>query len=206
MSLGKWKLSRRRQTTASSGNSNMSSSSSSSSSSLTTRASSPISELSSSNIDINHSKRSRESKTSSSTTTPSSPSSPFSWLRSSRRSSKRKSIISYHDPAFARLHKPFTPENLEHQKLFSTFEWTFGDDNDVDGCRRRRRRRNSLSLSPCASRNATADDYADENGYDYGQVDPHRHILPPTDALCGSLARLSMREAPGGDFDQENTA
>ncbi|KAI1191265.1 hypothetical protein F5B17DRAFT_329762 [Nemania serpens] len=195
MSLGKWKLSKRRQTTESSGNGNMSSSSSSPSSSpSTTRASTPISELGgSSNIDINHSKGNTDSRTSSS--------SPFSWLRSSRRPSKRKSIISSDDPAFARLHKPFTPENLEHQKLFSAFEWTFDDDNDgVD------RRRNSLSLSPCASRSATVDDYAHEDGYGYEQVDPHHHILPPTDALSGSLARLSTREAPGGRFDRENTA
>lgn len=48
----------------------------------------------------------------------------------------------------------------------------------------------SLSLSPCASRNATVDDYAPDCGYGgYEQ-----HVLPPKDALSGPFARLSMRE------------
>ncbi|KAI1430863.1 hypothetical protein GGR50DRAFT_146241 [Xylaria sp. CBS 124048] len=98
-------------------------------------------------------------------------SSPFSWLRSSLRSSKRKSsgaprTISRDDPAFARLHKPFTPQNLEHQKLLGAFEWQFYNNGDANGAddgddRRRRRRRPSLisSLSPCASRNPSMDGY-----------------------------------------------
>ncbi|KAI1117917.1 hypothetical protein F5Y14DRAFT_290288 [Nemania sp. NC0429] len=190
MSLGKWKLSRRRPSTESSGNSNISSSSSSSSStfssSLTTRASTPISQSSSS------SNNKGNNKTSSSPS-----SSSFSWLRSSRRTSKRKSLIAPDDPVFARLNKPFTPENLEHQRIFSAFEWTFDDDDDDNSCRRRRM---SLSLSPCTSRTATTvDDYADE------EVDPH-HIPPPTDVLSGCLARLSMREGPGRGVDGDNAA
>lgn len=156
---------------------------------------------------------SKSGKTTSSRSSTSSSSSPFSWFRSSPRAKGRRSIISRDDPAFARLHKPFTPQNLEHQKLLSTFEWTFNeDDNDNDADdeqRRRRRRRVSLSLSPCASRDATADDYAIGYGYGYGPDACHGDynttgMLPPNgrrDTLSDSLAHLSMRRAAGGGFD-----
>ncbi|KAI8634613.1 hypothetical protein F5Y19DRAFT_118763 [Xylariaceae sp. FL1651] len=103
----------------------------------------------------------------SSPSSPLSPSSPsqsrFSWFKSSPRSSPlpSKKSISRDDPAFARLHKPFTAQNLEHQKLLNAFEWNFG-----------RQRRPShgarsyiSSISPSASRSASID-YGYEFGYD----------------------------------------
>ncbi|KAI1180141.1 hypothetical protein F4777DRAFT_574423 [Nemania sp. FL0916] len=177
MILGKWKLSSRRLSTTSSEDSDMTTSSSS------TRAPTPTGKLSSGgNSNSNGHKSSRKGS-----------SSPFSWFRSSRRSSKRKSIISRDDPAFARLHKPFTQQNLEHQKMLSTFEWTF---HDSEGSQRRI----SLSLSPCASRNATVDDYAhDDYGYGCG---PEDMLPPPKDTtLSGPLARLSIGEAPDRGYE-----
>ncbi|KAI0542321.1 hypothetical protein GGR58DRAFT_304593 [Xylaria digitata] len=185
MSLGKFKFpGSRKQSTASSGNSDTTSSSS------TTRSSTPTNGLNSGSS----SNSSRSSKISSSSS-----SSPFSWFRSSHRS-KRRSTISRDDPLYARLHKPFTPQNLEHQKLLNTFEWNF----DNDHCRRRR----SSCISPCASRDMTVDDYADECGYGYAPEAQYGqdHMLPPKsrqDALSDSFGRLSTREDSG---DQENSA
>ncbi|KAI0453299.1 hypothetical protein F5B21DRAFT_293404 [Xylaria acuta] len=204
MSLGKWRFGSRNRSTGSSGKGDMSSSSSS-----TTRTSSPVNNRGS----VSGGNSNRNSKTSSSpSSSSSSSSSRLSWFRSSDRA-KRKSIISRDDPAFARLHKPFTPQNLEHQKLLSTFEWNCDDDS---GCKRRR---TSLSISPCATRNATIDDddYAPDCGYGYdygygygygGQVERHGHdhALPPNgrqNTLSGPLARLSMREGSGEDLGLE---
>ncbi|KAI1429263.1 hypothetical protein F5Y12DRAFT_727447 [Xylaria sp. FL1777] len=200
MSIGKWKWpGSRKQSTASAGNINTATASSSSSTSRTSTPASPASTGGNS---------SRSSKTSLS-------SSPFSWFRSPHRLKARKSTISRDDPAYARLHKPFTPQNLEHQKVLSAFEWNFGgndDDNgdNADGCRRRRRQ-SSLSISPCATRNNTVDDYPHES--DYGRAPDEQfgrdHKLPlrgPEDALSGSLARLSMREGPGEGYDRADAA
>ncbi|KAI0858903.1 hypothetical protein F4860DRAFT_283243 [Xylaria cubensis] len=197
MSFGKWSFGSRNRSTASSGKSDMSTSSSS-----TTRTSSPNNRGSGGGSSSN-----RNSKTSSSSSTSSS--SRLSWFRSSNRPPKRRSIISRDDPAFARLHKPFTPQNLEHQKMLSTFEWTFDDHMDC------KRRRTSLSLSPCASRNTTVDDYApDCCGYGYGdqetsQHSSHDHALPPNgrqNTLSGPFANLSMRDGSGEDLDLENAS
>ncbi|KAI1312200.1 hypothetical protein F5Y03DRAFT_341710 [Xylaria venustula] len=168
MSISKWKFSSsRKHSTSSSGNSDTPMTSSS----TTTRPSSPT------NPSSTGDNSNRSSKTSLS-------SSPFSWFRSPHRSKKRKSTISSDDPAFKRLHKPFTPQNLEHQKMLSAFEWNFGSSDD-DGYRRRRQ--SSLSISPCATRNMTVDDYG------YGPEERFSH----QDALSRSLACLSTREDPG---------
>ncbi|KAI2642862.1 hypothetical protein GGS21DRAFT_499975 [Xylaria nigripes] len=97
--------------------------------------------------------------------------SPFSWIRASLKP-KRRSIISRDDPAFARLHKPFTPQNLEHQKLLNAFEWHFHDDEH----QQQRRLSFISSLSPCASRRPSMDNYA----LAYG---PEERPLPP-DTPC----------------------
>jgi len=52
---------------------------------------------------------------------------------------------------YAHLHKPFTPENLEHQKILNAFEWNFGT------------KRNSFDssfsgISPCTSRRGSMSD------------------------------------------------
>ncbi|KAI0816300.1 hypothetical protein GGR55DRAFT_229884 [Xylaria sp. FL0064] len=191
MSIGKWKFSgSRKHSTSSSGNSDTTvTSSSSSTSTPATRTSAPTS--ASSNGSSN-----RNSKTTSSSLS----SSPFSWFRSNnhnnnnnspRRSSKKRksATMSRDDPAFARLNKPLTPQNLEHQKLFSAFEWT-SDDDGYRNSRQRQRRRSSLSISPCATRDKTVDEfYADGCGYG------------PQDTLSRSLACLSTRDDPGDGYD-----
>lgn len=57
--------------------------------------------------------------------------------------------------AYPHLHKPFTKQNLEHQKVLNNFEWSFG----------RKMSAGSWSIcsgiSPCSSRRASVDlDYA----------------------------------------------
>ncbi|GAW11190.1 hypothetical protein ANO14919_005320 [Xylariales sp. No.14919] len=180
MSLGKFKFpGSRKQSTASSGNSDTTTSSSS-----TTRSSTPTNGLSGGGGGNSN----RSSKASSSSS-----SSPFSWFRSPRRT-KRRSTISADDPAFARLHKPFTPQNLEHQKLLNAFEWNFDNDHS--------RRRRSSCISPCASRDMTIDEY----GYAYGRQEQYGqdHMLPPEsrqDTSSDSFTRLSTRDVSTEDFD-----
>ncbi|KAI0194199.1 hypothetical protein F4808DRAFT_354091 [Astrocystis sublimbata] len=178
MSLGKWSFGSRTRSTASSGNSDTSTSSSS------TRASSLFNNRSSGSNNSNNNKTSPASPTSSSSS-----SKRLSWFRSSSRP-KRKSIISRDDPAFARLHKPFTAQNLEHQKMLSAFDWNFDDDSD------HRRQRISLEISPCASRNATVDDYASGCDYGYGgredEHNSHSHMLP-LNGRQSTLGGFSMR-------------
>jgi len=73
----------------------------------------------------------------------------------------------------AHLHKPFTPENLEHQKILSTFEWNFGT------------KRNSFDssfsgISPCTSRR--------------GSISDGERSLPPLDCadLSARIAKSSL--------------
>ncbi|KAI3336434.1 hypothetical protein HD806DRAFT_5738 [Xylariaceae sp. AK1471] len=195
--LGKWKLgSRQKQSTASSGNSETTSSA------TDKQGSGSSSSSSSSNT---------SSAASSPTSSPASSSPRLSWFRSlsphhqsSPKKSlpkKKNSIISRDDPAFARLHKPFTPQNLEHQKLLSAFEWNSNNFDD----NRHRRWSDASGLSPCASRRVSVVDYG-EHGYDYYGVVEHGyehgqdHMLPPN-----SLARVPTREAPAEESDLEKT-
>ncbi len=69
-------------------------------------------------------------------------------------------IITEKDQEYARLHKPFTKQNLEHQKILSAFEWNFGARSTDQGAM-------SIhsSVSPCTSR--------------HGSVD-HDHLFPPS--------------------------
>ncbi|KAI1335114.1 hypothetical protein F5Y15DRAFT_398925 [Xylariaceae sp. FL0016] len=61
---------------------------------------------------------------------------------------------------YPHLHKPFTRQNLEHQKLFEAFEWNFGRTTSHGG-------RSSFSgVSPYASRSPS---------FDYDRT------LPPSD-------------------------
>ncbi|KAI0166103.1 hypothetical protein GGR57DRAFT_7394 [Xylariaceae sp. FL1272] len=144
MGFGKWRF----------GSSRVSSTGSSNDSESSTRTTSPTessTELSSSYSNSNSSKPS--SSTSSTSSAP-----RRTWFKSNQR----KKAIGSDDPAFARLHKPFTEQNLEHQKMLNAFEWNFG-----------RQRRSSTcswisSVSPCASRSASID-FGD--GRDYGHND-----------------------------------
>ncbi|KAK5627669.1 hypothetical protein RRF57_003384 [Xylaria bambusicola] len=183
MSFSKWRFSNsRKQSPSSSSDIDTTMTLSSSSSSPMSTPTSPTSSGGNSN---------RSSKSSSSLSV-----SPFSWFRSPNRPKKRKSTISRDDPAFARLHKPFTPQNLEHQRMFETFEWNFGSsDGDDDSYRRRR---SSLSISPCATRDMTIDDYA--------RQDPYSHGGSSNDTLSSAFASLSTREDHGAGYCQTTVA
>ncbi|KAI0512626.1 hypothetical protein F5B22DRAFT_299297 [Xylaria bambusicola] len=177
MSFSKWRFSNsRKQSPSSSGDID-----------ATMTSSSPMSTPMSPTSSGSNSNRSSKSSLSSS---------PFSWFRSPNRPKKRKSTISRDDPAFARLHKPFTPQNLEHQRMFESFEWNFGSsDGDDDSYRRRR---SSLSISPCATRNMTVDDCT--------RQDPYSHDGSSQDTLSSAFASLSTREARGEGYGQTTVA
>lgn len=78
---------------------------------------------------------------------------------------------------YAHLHKPFTPENLEHQKILNAFEWNFGTkrnsfDSSISG------------ISPCTSRR--------------GSMSDGERSLPPLDC-----ADLSARIAKSSIIDED---
>ncbi|RYP58542.1 hypothetical protein DL769_008916 [Monosporascus sp. CRB-8-3] len=70
-------------------------------------------------------------------------------FRSSQRS---RTASTEKDVNYARLHKPFTKQNLEHQKILSAFEWNFGTRRTSGGAM-------SIcsGISPCSSRRASVD-------------------------------------------------
>lgn len=73
---------------------------------------------------------SSSTSTSSTSTSTSPPSNRLSWFRNLKPSSpkrNRNSMITRDDPAYSRLHKPFTKQNLEHQKLLGAFDWSYRD-------------------------------------------------------------------------------
>ncbi|KAI1877956.1 hypothetical protein JX265_002326 [Neoarthrinium moseri] len=112
-----------------------------------------------------------------------------------RSSSKPKK--SKESPEDARLNRPFTHQNLEHQKILNAFAFNFGKRKLSHGAR------SSVSgVSPGASRNASFDS----------------HHLPPTGLshhhgdrrdthprFNSSLAGQAPREVPGEESDKEQT-
>ncbi|KAI1467137.1 uncharacterized protein F4812DRAFT_50507 [Daldinia caldariorum] len=52
----------------------------------------------------------------------------------------------------AHLNKPFTPQNLEHQKILNAFEWNFGKRRSSHGSRS-----STSGISPSTSRNTSVD-------------------------------------------------
>ncbi|KAI2602704.1 uncharacterized protein GGS25DRAFT_106456 [Hypoxylon fragiforme] len=81
------------------------------------------------------------------------------------------------------LNKPFTPQNLEHQKILGAFEWNFG--------RRRKSShggRSSMSgISPSTSRNASVD--RNHTALSSSPTETHHrfsHHKPPRDNKRGS--------------------
>ncbi|KAF3064020.1 hypothetical protein GL218_01208 [Daldinia childiae] len=64
---------------------------------------------------------------------------------------------------FAHLNKPFTQQNLEHQKILNTFEWNFGKRRSSHGGRS-----STSGISPSASRNTSVD---------------HSHVPPDSDPI-----------------------
>ncbi|KAI1268317.1 hypothetical protein F5Y18DRAFT_224542 [Xylariaceae sp. FL1019] len=137
MGLGKWRF----------GSSRAASTESSNGSETSTRTTSPTE--SSTELRSSYSDSSKPSLSTSSSSSP-----RRSWFKSNQR----KKAPGFDDPAFARLHKPFTEQNLEHQKMLNAFEWNFG--------RQRRPSTSSWisSVSPGASRRASID-FGDGSGY-----------------------------------------
>jgi len=93
------------------------------------------------------------------------------------------------DSGSSRLERPFTQQNLEHQKLLNTFAWNFGR-------RRPSQARSSISgISPSASRNASIDSnyFATANG-------ERRETHP---RFSSSLAYDAPQEVSGEDSDRE---
>jgi len=115
-----------------------------------------------------------------------------SWLRSSLSSSQRKkSILTPKDPEYKRLNKPFTPQNLEHQKLLSAFDWNLAE----NGCSRRRRQsQDAMSfisgISPCATPR-TSIDYSGRREKHHSEKDEEKHRpLPPDDKCVASTTTI----------------
>jgi len=79
---------------------------------------------------------------------------------------------------YAHLHKPFTPENLEHQKILNAFEWNFGTTrNSFDS--------SFSGVSPCTSRR--------------GSMSDGERSLPPLD--CNDLsARITKSSVDDEDI------
>ncbi|KAI1247809.1 hypothetical protein MGN70_011702 [Eutypa lata] len=77
-----------------------------------------------------------------------------------QRQPQRPRKLTEKDQEYARLHKPFSKQNLEHQKILNAFEWNFG-------ASRTNQRALSIcsGISPCTSRQGSVD---------------HDHLFPPS--------------------------
>ncbi|KAJ1337687.1 hypothetical protein MN608_00541 [Microdochium nivale] len=83
---------------------------------------------------------------------------------------------------YAHLHKPFTPENLEHQKILNAFEWNFGTTrNSFDS--------SFSGISPCTSRR--------------GSMSDGERSLPPLD--CNDLSARISKSAVDDDVAPDAT-
>ncbi|KAK7751626.1 hypothetical protein SLS62_006452 [Diatrype stigma] len=84
------------------------------------------------------------------------------------------------DSEYARLHKPFTKQNLEHQKILSAFEWNFGASTN--------QRTPSIcsGISPCTSRQGSVD---------------HDNLYPPS-SRTDTRARVSSDLGYGVSLDR----
>ncbi|RYP65273.1 hypothetical protein DL770_009035 [Monosporascus sp. CRB-9-2] len=109
-------------------------------------------------------------------------------FRSSQRS---RTASAEKDVNYARLHKPFTKQNLEHQKILSAFEWNFGT----------RTSQGAMSIcsgiSPCSSRRASVDYDQPYSPFDSTDAQPRFS----SDLACdGPLPML------GGEFEKDRAA
>jgi len=110
-------------------------------------------------------------------------------FRSSQRS---RTASTEKDVNYARLHKPFTKQNLEHQKILSAFDWNFGT---------RRTSQGAMSIcsgiSPCSSRRASVD--CDQLLSPFDRTDAQPRFS--SDLACdGPLPML------GGGFEKNSAA
>ncbi|RYO81338.1 hypothetical protein DL766_004489 [Monosporascus sp. MC13-8B] len=110
-------------------------------------------------------------------------------LRSSQRS---RTASTDDDVNLARLHKPFTKQNLEHQKILSAFEWNFGT---------RRTGQGAMSIcsgiSPCSSRRASVDYDQPFSPFDQRDAQPRFG----SDLACDGPVRML-----GGGFEKDRAA
>ncbi|KAI1501237.1 hypothetical protein F5X99DRAFT_206197 [Biscogniauxia marginata] len=90
---------------------------------------------------------------------------------------------------YAHLNKPFTKQNLEHQKVLNAFEWNFGRRRPSHGGQ------SSMSgISPCCSRIPSID---------------YEHMFPPPNqrethvGFNNSLAYEAPREVSGEESDKD---
>ncbi|ORY69881.1 uncharacterized protein BCR38DRAFT_481042 [Pseudomassariella vexata] len=105
------------------------------------------------------------------------------------KSSKAKKRTTEGD-AYAHLNRPFTQQNLEHQKLLSSFVWSFGNRKPSHGGRS-----SASGISPSASRHASVDsNYLSTS---------HGERREPHTRFRSSLAHESPREVPGEESDRE---
>ena len=65
---------------------------------------------------------------------------------------QRPRKLSEKDQEYARLHKPFTKQNLEHQKILASFEFNFGSRTAATANQNQRAMSICSGISPCTSR------------------------------------------------------
>ncbi|KAL7626195.1 hypothetical protein AAE478_002965 [Parahypoxylon ruwenzoriense] len=104
------------------------------------------------------------------------------------KSQKSKKSGERNEPAH--LNKPFTQQNLEHQKILNAFEWNFGKSESSHGGRS-----SFGDISPSASRNTSVD---------HGRLPPASDSGNTHPQFSRSLANEPVRENPraGSDKDQ----
>ncbi|KAK7941217.1 uncharacterized protein PG986_013604 [Apiospora aurea] len=113
------------------------------------------------------------------------------------RSKKDKASRGGDDGSYAHLERPFTQQNLEHQKILNAFAFSFGSSK-----KHRRTSHGAHShmsgISPCASRNTSVDGASLSATRSHGsdRREPHPRF-------SSSLAHSAPQEVPGEESDQE---
>ncbi|KAK8055504.1 hypothetical protein PG993_000731 [Apiospora rasikravindrae] len=119
-------------------------------------------------------------------------------FRPSRSSKKDKaSRGGGDDGSYAHLERPFTQQNLEHQKILNAFAFSFGSSK-----KQRRTSHGAHShmsgISPCASRNTSVDGASLSATRSHGSDRRETHPR-----FSSSLAHNAPQEVPGEESDQE---
>ncbi|KAI0382916.1 hypothetical protein F5Y04DRAFT_35183 [Hypomontagnella monticulosa] len=98
------------------------------------------------------------------------------------KSHKSRKSDERNEDSFGHLNKPFTRQNLEHQKILNAFEWNFGRRKMSHGGR------SSMSgISPSASRNTSVD---------HGHMSQHSDPTEPHPRFDSTLVHEPPREDP----------
>ncbi|KAK6067295.1 hypothetical protein SCUP234_11670 [Seiridium cupressi] len=111
-------------------------------------------------------------------------------LRSSKPKKPKES------PNDFRLNRPFTEQNLEHQKIFDAFTFSFGRRKLSHGGRS-----NISGISPSASRNNSVDSAALPLSNHHQHHGDRRDTHP---RFNNSLVDEAPQEVPGEESDREN--